>query len=253
MKVPALLLVAFFLSSQIWIAGGLQSTISIQRTNNCCMNSPCSEATGQTTSGTGHCSCNSMPAPMAQSTCSCMHHRMMTSAPGVLERVRTFVVRGYRRISRKNVFDHPSRKLLYDLILDNPAIEIKDLAELSGLNEHTIKYHLDKIQDAGQISVCLAGNSRHYFENHGTYSSWEQQLFSRSHQNGTGRIIRVVWENPGITRGDVAKELGVSGPVISRSILPLIQEGLIRQEADGKFRRYYPGWDKETTTLHLNS
>ncbi|MCA1915932.1 winged helix-turn-helix transcriptional regulator [Methanospirillum hungatei] len=252
MKFPALLLVAFLLSSHIWIAGGLQPTVSIQRTN-CCMNSPCSEASGQTASGTGHCSCNSMPASMAQNACSCMHHRMMTSAPGVLERVRTFVVRGYRKITKKNVLDHPARKLLYDLIRDNPGLERKDLVKLSGLNEHTIKYHLDQIQSAGQISVCLVGNNRHYFENHGTYSSQEQQLFSWCHQDGPARIIGVVRENPGITRGDVAKELGVSGPVISRSILPLIQAGIIRQEADGKYRRYYPGWDAQTITHNLNS
>lgn len=245
MKVPALLLIAFLLSAQVFVAGIPLLQPTMQRTSQCCQSmQSCNMNGAMTQSGTGHCACNTMPASaMASSPCSCSHNRMMAPAQTVSERVRQYILRGYRRITRKNVLDHESRKILYSLIVANPGMELKSLADLSGLNEHTIKYHLDQIVAAGHVSVCHTGNNKHYFENHGTYSSEEQQLLSRYHQGSPGRILITVRDNPGVSRGDIARLLGVSGPVISRSMQPLIDEGFIRQVPDGKFRRYYPGWD----------
>jgi DNA-binding MarR family transcriptional regulator len=79
------------------------------------------------------------------------------------------------------------------------------------------------------------------------------KLMSRFHHRGPGRILSAVQDNPGVSRGELASILGISGPVVSRSMQQLIKEGLIRQETDGKFRRYYPGWDPDTLSCTLNS
>lgn len=250
MNVPALLFVIFLVSAQIGVAGAAIFQPMMPRTP-CCPMTCSMDTPGQSGSG---CSCNNMPtSAMPQSTCSCSHQRMMAPAPSISERVRQYIIRGYRRISRKNVLDHESRKILYSLIINNPGLELKSLADLSGLNEHTLKYHVDQIVDAGLVSVCQAGNNNHYFENHGTYSIEEQQLMSRFHHRGPGKILSAVQDNPGVSRGELASILGISGPVVSRSMQQLIKEGLIRQETDGKYRRYYPGWDPDTLSRNLNS
>ena len=193
--------------------------------------------------GTGHCACNSPQSAMVPCSCGCSGSRMMAPAQSVSDRVRQLIIRGYRRISRKNILEHESRLILYKMICLNPGLDLKSLAQLCGLNEHTLKYHLDQIVTSGYVSVHCSGGGKHYFENHGAYSGLQQTLLSRLNEGGSGKILTIVRDNPGISRGEIALELGVSGPVISRSMQTLIEEGLINQVTDGKYRRYYPGWD----------
>lgn len=241
MKVPALILILFLLSISL---AGVGSPISgFQSPNSektCCTSmKPCSmgEKAGHPA---GNCACNcNKPASGAMAPCSCSHSRMMAPVQSVSDRVRQFIIRGYRRISRKNVLEHESRQRLYEMIGDHPGLDLKALADLSGLNEHTLKYHLDMIVLSGHVSVHRAGGGNHYFENHGTYSATQQAFLSHLHEGGSGRILSLVQSNPGLSRGEIAEKLGVSGPVITRSMQILIGEGLIKQVNDGRYRRYY--------------
>jgi Uncharacterized protein conserved in archaea len=250
MKVPVLLLILLLISVQIGIAGALLFKQTPERSS-CCGTSCTMQTSGQSSA---KCSCSTMPtSALPQNTCSCTHQRMMIPVPGISDRVRQYMVRGYRRISRKNVLENESRKILYSLIINNPGLEQKSLVKLSGLNEHTLKYHLDQIVAAGHITICQAGNNNHYFENHGAYSDTTKHLMSRFHHKGPGKILSAVQDHPGLSRGELASLLGVSGPVVSRIMQRLIKEGLIRQEVDGKFRRYYPEWDPTSFSHSMNS
>lgn len=243
MKVPALILILFLLSAQVFVAGIPMKTAVSGNQRSCCtqMNPYAMQDPG--CAGSGHCSCSPASGPMLPCSCGCSHSRMIAPVSSISDRLRNYFIRGYRRISKKNVLEHESRRILYHTICENPGLDIRSLANISGLNEHTLKYHLDQIITSGHVSVHCSGGGKHYFENHGTYSEPQQILLSRLHESGFGRILTTVLDNPGLSRGEIAQILGVSGPVISRSMQTLIEEGLILQVSDGKFRRYYPGWN----------
>ncbi|MDD1724798.1 MAG: winged helix-turn-helix transcriptional regulator [Methanospirillum sp.] len=240
MKVPALLLILLLLSISMSGAGVPFSGFSSPNPEKTCCNSmkPCSMGE-KASQPVGHCTCNCNKPANAMAPCSCSHPRMMGPVQSFSERVRQYIIRGYRRITRKNVLEHESRQRLYAMICDHPGLDLKALAELSGLNEHTLKYHLDMMVISGHVSAHRSGGGKHYFENHGTYSATEHALLSRLQEEGSGRILTLVQSNPGLSRGEIAGKLGVSGPVISRSMQTLIDEGLIKQVSDGKYRRYY--------------
>lgn len=245
MRFPALFLVLMFLAAQ-GIGPGipLQPGMGLANKTTVCCNSmaSCSSSHQAMPAGTGHCSCASPSPAMPPCTGPCANTSHLATIQGTSDRVRQFVIRGYRRITRKNLLEHEARRDLYTMICRHPGQDSKSLASLCGLNEHTAKYHLDRIATAGYVTLCTTGGVNHYFENHGTYSSTEQTFISRLHNGTPGRILNEVAQNPGITRGSLAEHLSVSGPVITRSVQALIEEGLINEVRDGKFRRYYPGW-----------
>ena len=56
--------------------------------------------------------------------------------------VRRVLLRGYRRLSGKNILEHEKRQLIYSTILMKPGIDVPMLASLTGINLHTLRYHL---------------------------------------------------------------------------------------------------------------
>ncbi|PKL60802.1 MAG: hypothetical protein CVV33_00785 [Methanomicrobiales archaeon HGW-Methanomicrobiales-4] len=151
-------------------------------------------------------------------------------------------LRGYKRINAKNILDHHTRRSLYDLICSYPGIDLSGLAELSGINENTLRYHLDRIAEEQVITTLTVGKSFHFFENHNKYSDEEQQFLSRFSSGQSGRILQTIRDHPGITRRDLADILGVASPTVTRGVQQLAGEGYIRLLKEGRYTRHFlPG------------
>lgn len=203
----------------------------------CNMNSqvmhPCNCKTQSTTpagpSSAGSCggTCGSLIAPAAQPST-------------VLDRLRRYAVGGYRRITSNNLLKHESRRLIYEIIIATPGVDLRMVAEMTGMNENTLCYHLERMVEGGKIKTTTIGGVTHFFENHGKYTSEEQILIARMQTAGSCRILQIIMKHPGLTRGELAGILGVTGPTVTRSVQNLVGEGLIRVERDGRFTRYYP-------------
>ena len=154
-------------------------------------------------------------------------------------------LRGYRRITEKNILDHKTRRSLYDLIRSYPGIDLFGLVELTGMNEYTIRYHLDRIAEVQVITIITVGKSFHFFENHKKYSDEERQFLSRFSSGQSGRILQTIRDHPGITRRELATTLGVASPTVTRAVQLLASEGYIRLEKEGKYTRHFlPGQSK---------
>ena len=125
--------------------------------------------------------------------------------------VRRVLLRGYRRLSGKNILDHEKRQLIYTTILLNPGIEIPALASLTGINLHTLRYHIAYLIRMKTIACIEQGGGYHFFENHGRYGHADQQqiLFQeipdnkqhhrpggRESRHHPGRTSRSVWAWP---------------------------------------------------------
>ncbi|MFA5267181.1 MAG: winged helix-turn-helix transcriptional regulator [Methanoregula sp.] len=157
--------------------------------------------------------------------------------------VRSIRFRGYRRLSGKNILEHDKRQLIYTTILMNPGIEIPLLASLTGINLHTLRYHLGYLIHLKKIACMEQGGGYHFFENHGRYDPADQQRILYRRYPTTSRILTVIAENPGITRGEIAAGLGLAGPSITRWTQRLIAEGEVTEVRDGRRVHYYPVQD----------
>jgi Winged helix-turn-helix DNA-binding len=154
--------------------------------------------------------------------------------------VRRVLLRGYRRLSGKNILQHEKRHLIYSDILMNPGIDISSLASLTGINLHTLRYHLAYLIRMQKITCLEQGGGYHFFENHGRYCPADQKHILFQNHPTTNNIITLVNENPGITRGEIAHLLGLAGPSVTRWMHRLIDEGMVKEVREGRFARYYP-------------
>ncbi len=155
------------------------------------------------------------------------------------ERLLSRSVRGYRRITAKNVLEHKTRQIVYDLIGQNPGIDLNRLSALSVINENTLRYHLDRIADEELITIQTVGKSFHYFQNTNQYSDAEQQFYSRFSSGSRREILQIIGSNPGITRRELADKLRVASPSVTRIVQELEEQGYINLEKQGKYTRHY--------------
>ena len=154
--------------------------------------------------------------------------------------VRRVLLRGYRRISGKNILEHEKRHQIYSDILLNPGIDMSSLASLTAINLHTLRYHLAYLIRMQKITCIEQGGGYHFFENHGRYGHADQKHILFQNYPTTHNIITLVNENPGITRGEIAHLLGLAGPSVTRWMHRLIDEGMVKEVREGRFARYYP-------------
>jgi len=154
--------------------------------------------------------------------------------------VRRVLIRGYRRLSGKNILDHEKRNLIYTNIILNPGIDIASLSTLTGINLHTLRYHLGHLVRMRNVVFVERGGGYHFFENHGRYGDSDQQeILFRNHPTASG-ILSLVRESPGITRGEIAEYLGLAGPSVTRWMHRLAGQGMVSEARDGRYTRYYP-------------
>ena len=233
------------------VLSGIPS-LPMERKSSCCTTDSSSGRLSchmtMTSQGTIHtCSCKTntagSPAPMPAGSCNGTCGSLMASMSqpsSLLDRLRRYAVSGYRRVTNRNLLEHEGRRQIYDEIVASPGVDIRRLTEITGMNENTLRYHLERLYDGGKIQASTIGGICHYFENHGKYSTGEQILIARMLTAASSRILRIILNQPGLTRGELADLLGVAGPTVTRSVQHLTDDGLIRVQRDGRFTRYYP-------------
>lgn len=227
------------------------SPFPMERKSACCTpdssGRPTCHMTMTSQGGIHTCSCKTAAASTAASTptssCNGACGSLMatvTQPSSLLDRLRRYAVSGYRRITNRNLLEHDSRRQIYDEIVASPGVDLRKLTDSTGMNESTLRYHLERLYDGGKIQTTTIGGVCHYFENHGKYSAEEQVLRSRMLTAASSRILMIIFRQPGLTRGELADLLGVAGPTVTRSVQNLTDDGLIRIEREGRFTRYYP-------------
>ena len=146
---------------------------------------------------------------------------------------------GYRRVSRKNVLGHAARSTLYREIVRRPGSDTAMLAEATGINENTLRYHLMKLVETGTITTLSRPGVVRYFPNQGKYSPFEQLVIHYTRTATPSAILELLSIRQGMTRQDLADALALSGPSVSRQMFSLIDDGIVENRSDGRSNHYF--------------
>jgi predicted transcriptional regulator len=95
-------------------------------------------------------------------------------------------VGGIRRIYPKNVLDHPDRAVVYNAIVARHGIDTAVIADETGINRETLRYHLHKPEAATRVVVMRDRGIVRYFENPCRYTLLERSVLQHL-LNSTGR------------------------------------------------------------------
>jgi predicted transcriptional regulator len=146
---------------------------------------------------------------------------------------------GYRRVSRKTVLGHATRSTLYREIVRQPGSDVATLAEATGTNENTLRYHLMKLVETGTITTLSRPGVVRYFPNQGRYSPFEQVVIHYTRTATPSAILELLSIRQGMTRQDLADALALSGPSVSRQMFSLIDDGIVENRSDGRSNHYF--------------
>jgi predicted transcriptional regulator len=146
---------------------------------------------------------------------------------------------GFRRISKKNVLEHDARQVIYQAVTATPGIDVKTLTAMTGINENTLRYHVDRLASTGKISCFSRPGVVRYFQNQGAYSPFEHRVFHYLRTDTPRGILWLLYQHPGLTRQHLADALAISGPSVTRQMDNLTGDGLVENRFPGRSNHYY--------------
>ena len=146
---------------------------------------------------------------------------------------------GFRRISKKNVLEHDARHGIYQAIAATPGIDVKTLTGMTGINENTLRYHLDMLTTTGKISCFTRPGVVRYFQNQGAYNQYEHMVFHYLRTDTPRGILWLLYQHPGLIRQQIADALMISGPSITRQMDNLIEDRMVENRFPGRSNHYY--------------
>ena len=149
------------------------------------------------------------------------------------------LIGGFRRISKKNVLEHDARHVIYQAITATPGIDVKTLTGMTGINENTLRYHLDRLIATGKISCFTRPGVVRYFQNQGAYNQYEHMVFHYLRTDTPREILWLLYQHPGLTRQQIADALMISGPSITRQMDNLIEDRIVENRFPGRSNHYY--------------
>ena len=149
------------------------------------------------------------------------------------------VLGGFRRISKKNVLEHDARQVIYQAITATPGTDVKTLTAMTGINENTLRYHVDRLVATGKISSFTRPGIVRYFQNQGAYSRFEHLVYHYLRTDTPRGILWLLYQHPGLTRQQLADALAISGPSVTRQMDNLTEDGLVENRFPGRSNHYY--------------
>jgi hypothetical protein len=149
------------------------------------------------------------------------------------------LIGGFRRISKKNVLEHEARHVIYQAITAAPGIDVKTLTGMTGINENTLRYHLDRLAATGKIHCFARPGVVRYFQNQGAYSQFDHGVFHYLWTDTPRAILWLLHQHPGLTRQHIADALMIAGPSVTRQMDNLIEDGIVENRSPGRSNHYY--------------
>lgn len=135
------------------------------------------------------------------------------------------------------VFDHDTRKMIYNYIVSYPGVAFTTLKNVYNLSDGTLRYHLEYLEKADQILSGIQNGRRCYYplrnelsvskpveNNHRTFTLTNKQM----------RIINTIKNYPGISQNELIKKTSLSRFTVSYNINKFIDMGLIKRSHNGK-------------------
>ena len=145
---------------------------------------------------------------------------------------------GFRRITKRTILDDDFRLDLYRQIVANPGAGAMELGELTGVSRGRLRHHLNTLIREGKVAAVDHRNRTGHFARNQRYTDLEQRILISLREEPSRAVLGCLLGSPDAIRNDVAEQLGLSGPTISRHMQAFEVEGIVTVERDGRFVRY---------------
>ncbi|PKK85658.1 MAG: hypothetical protein CVT48_04485, partial [Thermoplasmata archaeon HGW-Thermoplasmata-1] len=146
----------------------------------------------------------------------------------------------WSRITNDGVLLAKTRRRIYLIIKENQGIGQKTLAEMSGLGWGNVCYHLSVLQKEDYVALVNKNGRKGYFTNEKEITGKRNLLLAR--RNEKDRALLLALENKkgeGMTETELISLTGITQSTASYHLVRLVEEGILRKEADGRYAKFY--------------
>lgn len=143
---------------------------------------------------------------------------------------RAFVLLRSRRHGHAEALEHETRGRIHDLVAERPGLSLTDLSEALETPLSTVRHHVKVLErERVVVSRKLRGGRRLY-----PLDAENEELAAALAGESSAAIIHALHEEGRTTVGDVVDRVERSYGTVSYHLSRLSEDGLVRQERDGR-------------------
>lgn len=146
-------------------------------------------------------------------------------------------LRLYRRIPTDEVLDNETRRMLLELVHEDPGRHLRDLAREVGSYGRTV-HHLRRLEDEDFVRSQHEGRYLRFYP-------IDVDPDDRGPRSVRENVFAEIERDPGTYGSEVARQIDVSRQLVSYHVGRLREMGKVAVEVDGGVNRLYPAGGRE--------
>jgi len=131
-----------------------------------------------------------------------------------------------------------TRKRVYDLVVQNPGVHLREIERLTNLPLGVVRYHLDRLQREGLIEPQEDRYFKRFFPKN-RIPNVPTDTFSVLRQESLRRLVLLLLNSPGSTHQSMKNSLDLPASTLSTYLSILLKKNVVRRERKGKENLYY--------------
>ena len=131
-----------------------------------------------------------------------------------------------------------TRKKVYDLVVSNPGVHLREVERLTNLPLGVVRYHLDRLQREDLIFTQEDRYFKRFFPK-GRIPNVPTEYFAVLRQQSLRNIVLHLLNNPGSSHASIMASLSLPASTLSTYLSYLLRRNVIRREKSGKENLYY--------------
>lgn len=142
------------------------------------------------------------------------------------------------RIKSHQAIEDPKRRVLYNLIHENPGISTKELCEAASMSRSAVDHHILVVARAGLVVTESIGRGRHHFPAAEFLDREQRRARALLRSDRNRDVLHAVQENPGITLTHLVKDCGLHASQAHQVLESLHGAGLVLRRKEGTSVQY---------------
>lgn len=133
----------------------------------------------------------------------------------------------YRRLSRDEILDNETRRIVHGAVRDEPGRTAAEIADRTDLCYTTVRYHLRLLEEFDEVVTRRDGRRIRYFLNHGRYGRIHRRLLALAADDSRRRILSALARDGPLRTGELADRADIAPSTASHHLARLDDGDLV--------------------------
>jgi predicted transcriptional regulator len=152
----------------------------------------------------------------------------------------------------KEVLELETRRAVYNLILKNLGLHLREISRRLGMNTSLAEYHLRNLEKSELvIAIEEGGYKRYYVKGKTEISVKDKRILGLLNQKIPLKIVLFLLKNPNSKHNEIANELRILPSTLSPHLKKLTEKGILKSVKYGEKKGYAVINEEDITELPI--